>query len=168
MKRLSSIGAAVSMGLAIGVLGTGSGCSASGSAGSAKADPEAAARTLMRLDDEWSAAAATRDAEKVASFYSADAIAYPPNEPVAIGREAAKRVWAAYLADPSFAISWKSNDARVSSCGGLGYTSGAYTASYNGADGKKVIEIGKFLCVWEKQPDGGWKAIRDMWNTDAK
>ena len=130
------------------------------------ASPQAAAQTLIKLDDAWSAAAATRDAAKVASFYTADAVAYPPNEPVAVGRAAAQKVWATYLADPSFTISWKSSDASVS--GDMGYTAGAYTASYNGPDGNKVTEIGKFLCVWKQQPDGTWKAIRDMWNTDAR
>lgn len=125
-------------------------------------------RSLMDLDDAWSESAATRDAEKVAAFYADDAIAYPPKEPVAKGRAAAKKVWAAYFADPSFQISWKANDAHVADDGRLGFTSGTYDLSYNGTDGKRVTEKGKFLCVWEKQPDGSWKAIRDMWNADAK
>ncbi len=146
-----------------------SGCaSSSGSSSSTQVDARAEAKTLMRLDDEWSAAAQKRDVDKVASFYEDNAVAYPPGEPVATGRAAAKKTWAAYFADPSFSISWKSNDAAVSHCGGLGYTAGTYLASYNGPDGKKVDERGKFLCVWRKQADGTWKASRDMWNADAR
>jgi hypothetical protein len=70
------------------------------------ADMDAKAKALAKLDDDWSKAAATRDADRVASFYAEDAIAYPPNEPVAIGRPAAKKVWAAYFADKTFTISW--------------------------------------------------------------
>ena len=126
------------------------------------------AKALAKLDDAWSAAAASKDVEKVASFYAEDAVAYPPNEPVCVGRAAAKKVWAAYFADASFKISWKSTHAEVSKGGDLGFTSGPYEASYKGPDGAAINEKGKFLCVWKKQGDGSWKAIHDMWNTDAK
>jgi ketosteroid isomerase-like protein len=31
-----------------------------------------------------------------------------------------------------------------------------------------VVQKGKYLCTWEKQADGSWKAAHDMWNSDAK
>ena len=126
----------------------------------------AEAKALAKLDDDWSSAAATKDAERVASFYAEDALAYPPNEPVAVGRAAAKKVWAAYFAEPTFTISWKTTHAEVN--GDLGFTSGTYEDSFKGADGKMVQEKGKYLCVWKKQKDGSWKAIHDMWNADTK
>ena len=132
------------------------------------ADMDAQAKALAKLDDDWSNAATTKDAERVASFYAEDAIAYPPNEPVAIGRPAAKKVWAAYFADPTFTISWKADHAGVSKSGDLGFTAGAYADSYKGPDGKLVTEKGKFLCTWKKQNDGSWKAIHDMWNSDSR
>ncbi len=132
------------------------------------ADMDAKAKALAKLDDDWSKAAATRDAERVASFYAEDAIAYPPNEPIAIGRPAAKKVWAAYFADETFTISWKTVHAAVAKSGDLGYTAGTYEASFKGPDGKQVSEKGKYVCTWRKQKDGTWKAIHDIWNADAK
>lgn len=129
---------------------------------------DADAKALTKLDDDWSKAAATKDAERVASFYAEDAVAYPPNEPVCVGRAAAKKVWAAYFADESFKISWKTNHAEAARSGDLGFTAGTYEASYKGPDGKVVSEKGKYLCTWKKQADGSWKATHDMWNTDAK
>ncbi len=129
---------------------------------------DAKAKMLIKLDDDWSAAAATRDAERVASFYAENAIAYPPNEPVAVGRVAAQKVWAAYFAEPSFSISWKTLHAEVSASGELGFTAGTYEASYKGPDGKTVKEIGKYLCTWKLEKDGTWKAVHDMWNMDAR
>lgn len=131
-------------------------------------DPDADAKLLTKLDDDWSKAAATKDADRVASFYAEDAIAYPPNEPVAKGKAAAKKVWASYFAEKTFAISWKTTHAEVAKSGDLGFTSGTYEDSYTGPDGKTVHETGKYLCVWKKQKDGSWKAIHDMWNSDAK
>jgi ketosteroid isomerase-like protein len=128
----------------------------------------AKAKMLIKLDDDWSAAAVARDVDRVASFYAEDAIAYPPSEPVAVGRAAAKKVWATYFADPTFSISWKTLHAEVSKSGELGYTAGTYEASYKGPDGKPVAEKGKYLCTWKLQGDGTWKAVHDMWNTDAR
>ncbi len=131
-------------------------------------ESEAVAKALTRLDDDWSKAAATRDAEKVASFYADDAIAYPPNEPVSVGRAAAKKVWAAYFADKTFKISWKTVHAGAARSGELGFTAGTYEDSFQGPDGKLVTEKGKYVCTWKKQKDGSWKAIHDIWNTDSK
>ena len=132
------------------------------------ADMDANAKALAKLDDDWSNAAATRDADRVASFYAEDAIAYPPNEPVTSGRAAAKKVWASYFADSTFSISWKTVHAEVSKSGDLGFTSGTYEDSFKGPDGKLVSETGKYVCVWKKQKDGTWKAIHDIWNSDSK
>ncbi len=129
-------------------------------------DDEASAKAITKLDDDWSAAAVARDVERVASFYADDAIAYPPNEPVALGKNAARAVWARFFEIPSFEISWKTTHAQVT--GDLGFTSGTYTDSFKGDDGALVKEQGKYLCVWKRQADGSWKAIHDMWNTDAK
>lgn len=134
----------------------------------APVDTAALAAHLTQLDDAWSAAAATRNADSVASFYAADAVAYPPNMPVAVGQAAARDVWAGGFADSTYAISWKTTTARVAASGDMGFTAGTYQESYRGADGNPVTMTGKYLCVWAKQADGSWKATNDMWNADSK
>ena len=131
-------------------------------------DTAAIAKTLTQLDDDWSKAGAMKNVDSVASFYAADAVAYPPNEPIAIGNPAAKKVWASYFVDSTFSISWKTVHAAASKSGELGFTSGTYEDSFTGPDGKRVTEKGKYVCIWAKQPDGSWKAIHDAWNTDSK
>lgn len=125
---------------------------------------DANAKVLAQLDDEWSKAAGARDAERVASFYAEDAIAYPPGMPMAMGRAAAQRVWATYFVNATFKISWKADHAGIS--GDLGFTAGTFEDSYKGADGKLVKETGKYVCTWAKQKDGSWKAEHDIWNAD--
>ena len=51
-------------------------------------DTGAIAKELTRLDDRWSTAAATKNADTVAAFYAADAIAYAP---IAIGQPAGRK-----------------------------------------------------------------------------
>jgi ketosteroid isomerase-like protein len=133
------------------------------------ADMDARAQALIKLDDEWSKSAATKDAHKVASYYAETALAYPPNAVLASGRDAAEKVWASYFAAaPDFKISWKTTHAEMAKSGDMGYTTGTYEDSYTGADGKTVNEKGKYVCVWAKQKDGSWKAVHDIWNSDTK
>jgi ketosteroid isomerase-like protein len=133
-----------------------------------RSDTDALAKALTQRDDDWSKAAATKNAETVASFYAEDAIAYPPNQPMTMGQSAAKAVWASYFADSTFSISWKTEHAGVSKGGDLGFTTGTYEDSFQGPLGTLVNEKGKYVCVWAKQADGTWKAIHDIWNSDSR
>ena len=128
-------------------------------------DAPADAQALIKLDTEWSKSTATKDADKVCAYYTDDAIAYPPNEPMAVGREAAKKLWATFLAAPDFSLTWKPVHAETS--GDLGHTTGTYELSMK-VDGKPVSEKGKYVCIWKKQKDGSWKVIHDIWNSDSK
>lgn len=121
---------------------------------------------LIAVDDDWSNAAVARDVNRVGSFYAQDGIAFPPDEPAAVGQAAAQKVWANYFADPTYEISWKTTSAGVAK--DTGWTAGTYQDSSKGADGKTVARNGKYVCVWHKAADGKWKAIRDIWNYDAK
>jgi ketosteroid isomerase-like protein len=143
-------------------------CAAVSASPARAADMDANAKALAKLDGDWSNLAATKDAHQVAAFYADDAIAYPPNQPMVVGRETAEKVWAAYFALPEFAIAWTTLHAGVSKSGDLGFTTGTYEDSYKGADGNVVSEKGKYVCVWKKGKDGRWKAIHDTWNSDTK
>jgi ketosteroid isomerase-like protein len=55
----------------------------------------------------------------------------------------------------------------VSSAGDLGYTTGSYEVTVNDAEGNPVTSRGKVVVVWKKQPDGNWKAVLDIWNSDG-
>lgn len=159
MKSLHALVSATILGLA-GVLTLATPVIAAGIDDNAKA--------LAKVDDEWSDSAVKRDPELLASFYAEDAIIYPPNDLMILGRPAAKKFWASGFVDPTYSVSWKTVNARVSKSGELGFTSGTYEASYKGADGKMAKEVGKYLCVWAKDREGNWKAIHDIWNPDAK
>jgi ketosteroid isomerase-like protein len=130
-------------------------------------DTAALAQTLTQLDDAWSKAAATRNADNVAAFYAADAIAYPPGGPIAVGQAAARGVWAAAFADSSYTVSWRTDHASVSQSGDLGFTAGTYEESFRKPNGARVTTKGKYVCVWKHQADGSWKALRDIWNPDS-
>lgn len=125
------------------------------------------AKVLAQLDDDWSASSVQRDLDRLISFYATDGVAFPPGDSVAHGTAALRKVWEG-IKDPNYSISWRATNAEIAAGGDLGFTSGTFDESNKGADGKVTHAAGKFLCVWKKQSNGEWKAIRDMWNYDAK
>jgi ketosteroid isomerase-like protein len=133
-----------------------------------KVDTDAIAKKLTQLDEDWSKTAATKNADSVASYYAADAIAYPPDSPIAAGHDAAKKVWADGFADSTYKISWKTSHAGASQGGDMGFTAGTYEESMRGPTGAQVTNKGKYVCLWAKQADGSWKAVHDIWNADSK
>ncbi len=124
------------------------------------------AKALIAVDDDWSNAAVAKDVDRVASFYATDGVAFPPDEPIAVGWAATRKVWANYFADSSYQISWKTTSAGVAE--DTRWTAGTFQDSSKGSDGKIVAKNGKYVCVWRKGADGKWKAIRDIWNYDGK
>lgn len=127
---------------------------------------EGGAKVLAKADDAWSNSAVKKDADLLASFYADDATVYPPNDVIIVGRPAARKYWAAAFVDPTYSVSWKTVDARLSKSGELGFTGGTYVESFKGPDGKFVKNTGKYLAVWAKDRNGDWKAIHDIWNPD--
>jgi ketosteroid isomerase-like protein len=71
------------------------------------------AKGLIAVDNDWSNAAVAKDVDRVASFYATDGVVFPPDEPIAIGKGAARKVWADAFADASYQISWKTTSAGV-------------------------------------------------------
>jgi ketosteroid isomerase-like protein len=121
---------------------------------------------LRDLDAQWAKAAATKGVEQTITFYSDDAIVFPPNATSAATKEEIRNGWEKMFASPGFVINWQPNRVQVGKSGGMGWVSGTYELTMNDASGKPMNDRGKYLEVWEKQADGNWKCTADMWNSD--
>lgn len=122
--------------------------------------------TLRNLDAEWSKAAGAKDLEKTASYYTEDALVLPPNMPVIQGKQQARAMWQGMFSVPGFGGGWKATKVEVARSGDLGYVTGTYELSETDASGRPMVDKGKYLEIWKKQPDGSWKCVADMFNTD--
>ncbi len=131
-------------------------------AGCLAADDQA----LRDADAEWSKAAGAKDLDKTVSYYSDDTIVMPPNDPAATTKEAVRKIWQDLLASSGLVISWEATKVEVAKSGDIGFVSGTYELTMNDASGNPVNDRGKYLEVWEKQPDGSWKCGADIWNSD--
>jgi len=71
------------------------------------------------------------------------------------------------LSDPNYVLTFQSTNADVSKSGELAYTVGTYSLTMSSPiDKKPVTDRGKYLTVFKKQPDGNWKVVADMANSD--
>ena len=123
-------------------------------------------QAIRDLDAKWSAAAGAKDVDKTVSYYAEGAVVMPPNASAATTTEAIRSAWKEMLTSPGAAISWKATKVEVATSGDLAYVSGTYEERMTDASGKTVNDRGKYLEVWEKQADGTWKVVADIWNSD--
>jgi ketosteroid isomerase-like protein len=129
-------------------------------------DTQPVEQLLRDLDAQWAKAAAAKDVEQTVAFYSDDAIVFPPNATSAATKETIRNGWKEMFATPGFVITWQSTRVQVGKSGEMAWVSGRYALTMNDASGKPNNDRGKYLEVWEKQPDGNWKCAADMWNSD--
>ncbi len=139
---------------------------ASGCAPQVDIDAERAA--VLEAFIEAKQAVAAKDTESFVSFFTDGASRFPPNAPRVTGNDAIREFVSEWFAAPGLAFSFpEPGSAEVSSAGDLGYTTGSYEVTVNDAEGNPVTSRGKVVVVWKKQPDGSWKAVLDIWNSDG-
>jgi uncharacterized protein (TIGR02246 family) len=104
--------------------------------------------------------AAKKDAALIATAYTTDAQAFPPNSDVVKGRPAIQKLWQSVLDSGIAAFELKTME--VESAGNIAYEVGTYAMKTK--DGK-VADHGKYCVVW-KQVNGQWLLHRDIWTTN--
>jgi len=116
---------------------------------------------------EWGKAIENKNLDQTLSFYADDAWVYPQNAPVAKTADERRSVWSAFFALPGASdMEGDITRVEVARSGDLAVQYGTFAMTVNDKKGKPVTENEKSVVVWKKQPDGKWKAIADIWNTD--
>jgi uncharacterized protein (TIGR02246 family) len=129
---------------------------------------DADVKAIRDVDTASAQAFAAKDLNKVMAFYADDASRFPPDAPVVNGTAAIKAAWMPLLADKNFSLTSATDKVDVAKSGDLGYSQGAYTATFTDPKTKKVLtERGKYVTVYKKQADGSWKVVADIFNEDA-
>jgi len=139
------------------------GCAQPQPAPDTRAVDEAAIR---KAEADWSNAAATKQASAMTAFYDEAGSAFPPNAPIATGKDAVGKMWESLFALPAFSVHWETSNVVVARSGDLGYSEGIYESTVNDPKGNPSTDRGKYVVVWKKQADGSWKALADIFNSD--
>lgn len=134
--------------------------------GSPQVDVEAEEQRLMELSREWSDVAAGDDVDALMSYWADDAVMMPPGQPPLRGKEAIREFVSATGDIPGFSITWEPLVAHVSESGDMGYMLERNQMTMPDSTGALVTQYNKVVTVWEKQEDGTWKNVVDMWNSD--
>ena len=121
---------------------------------------------IRQTDDDWAKAAASKNVDATVAFYSDDATVAPPNSPVLTDKKGIHDMWAALLGPDLVSITWEPTKIDVARSGDLAYLNGWYKMATKDAKGNTVEEKGKMVEVWKKQPDGKWKCVSDIFNSD--
>jgi uncharacterized protein (TIGR02246 family) len=113
---------------------------------------------ISAVNRQFEDAARKGDLDRLASLYTPDAIALPPDGPLVKGRDAIKQMWG------SVAQQMGLKDVRLDTldfeqAGDTGYEVGEATLALS--SGSAVV---KFIVVWKKI-GGQWRLHRDIWNT---
>jgi uncharacterized protein (TIGR02246 family) len=112
-------------------------------------------------------AIAAKQVDATVSFYDEQASILMPNAPIVTGREQIRKAWEQMFAMPGFNFAPKTTKIEVARSGDLAYAQGTYEFSAADPKGRPVSDRGKYVVVWKKQTDGAWKAVADIWNSDA-
>ena len=131
-----------------------------------KVDTKAESEKLMQASREWSAAANSRDIEKIVSYWTDDAILFSAGEPELKGKKAIREMVEASMKNPGFSISWVPISAEVSESGDMGYLIEHSKITMKDSTGKTNIMTFKGVTVWKKQKDGSWKNAIDIMSPD--
>ena len=127
------------------------------------APPRDARAAIATAHLEYSEAVKHHDASAVTAFYTPDCILLPPDQVMLRGHEMVTAFWTSAFAAGLRAMVFTVVDLTeypdaVIETGRVGITTEA--------QGKTVDSTGKYLAVWRKHPDGGWRLHRHMWNAN--
>jgi ketosteroid isomerase-like protein len=122
--------------------------------------------TLAAADSAFQAAVVNKDLEGLLAFYLDDAVLMPAAVPMMVGIDAIREEWAHTLAIPDLVNEGVRLRVEVARGEDLGITMGTYLATMRAEEGGTVAEPGKWLTVWKRQADGGWRIAFDTYNTD--
>jgi len=132
----------------------------------ASAQNTKAAEAIRKADQDWMAAFTSKDVNKAAAFMAPDGAMYEPNAPPVQGLDAVKNALAGMFKMSDEKLTWTPTLVEAAKSGDLGFSSGTYEFSFKDPSGKTIDDKGKYVTVWQKQADGSWKVIRDIFNSD--
>jgi uncharacterized protein (TIGR02246 family) len=115
------------------------------------------------VTDEWMRRFLANDPEPLADWYTEDAVVMPPNHAAIRGRPAIRK----WIAGFSRVTQFKNEIEQIEGRTDLAYVRGRYsmTLQPEGAPGP-VEDVGKYLEIRKRQPDGSWPLAVDIFNSD--
>ena len=121
---------------------------------------------IAAADSAFQAGANAGNAAAVAAVYASDASLLPPNLPMQRGRTAIRAFWAGLL--DAYTVTFEVAPDMIEGRGDLAYNMGHYrfTAVPKEKNAPGIADEGKFVEILKRQPDGSWKYVVDIYNSN--
>lgn len=131
-----------------------------------KVDKKAEGEKVMQVSKEWSQIIATKDVDKIVSYWADDAFVMQPGQAPLKGKQAIRQMVEESFKMPGFNISWQPLSVEVSDSGDMAYMIENAQVSFTDSTGKAITINNKAVTIWRKQPDGSWKNVVDIATAD--
>lgn len=119
------------------------------------------------LNDAWREAARARDLDAMMRVYAADAREMLPGAPALVGRAAIREFYGDLMARyPRFQHTFEPTAVLVSASADLAVARGAYRFVPD-ADDPETVHVGKYVGVWRRGPEVGWRLALNISNSDS-
>lgn len=128
-------------------------------------DVAAVQQAIEANNERFAAALEAGDIATAVAIYAPDAVVMLSEMPAMRGEAAIREGFQGWLSEVTvtdFALT--TGDVMVAD--DLAIETGTYTMTVKPKTGAASTDKGKFMTVWKRQPDGTWKLIRDIANSD--
>jgi uncharacterized protein (TIGR02246 family) len=138
------------------------------SACSSTVDTDQEQAAIRSVDTQMVEALNARDLDGWIGHLAEDARMMPPNAATVAGKPAIRELVGGLLELPDFSVTHHPADTIVvSESGDVAYISYAYELTVPDQQGGSITETGKDISIFEKQEDGTWKLVVDMWSPNG-
>ena len=124
-------------------------------------DTAADEQAIREAVTAWNGYIASQNDSAITAIYASDAVIMPPNAPAVRGEAGIRQFWASLWPIKAELVI---TPTEVMVHGDLAIEEGTWTLNIPGPDAP-IRDNGKYIVVWHRQADG-WKAIRDIYNSD--
>jgi uncharacterized protein (TIGR02246 family) len=124
------------------------------------------AQSIERTREAHVAALNSGDVEGWVAALADDGVQMPPNFPANVGRDNIRAWCAGFLG--AFQVEFSLDVEEVQIAGSdWAFERGTYEIALTpNAGGEPMRDAGKYITVYQRQPDGSWGMARDIWNSN--
>ncbi len=127
----------------------------------ASAERDVTLGIIAKVNDSFADALTRGDVDAVAAIYSLDARLLPAGRPMRSGREAIREYWKIVIEGSGVTgVNLESLDVHIDRR--RAEEVGRFSLSGEGG----MLDEGKYVVVWNREPGGTWKRRIDIWNRD--
>lgn len=127
---------------------------------------EADVEAFHELVRRWDAGLNAKDADAILALYAEDPVMMAPFGPAQVGKEAIRAWLEDLFSQGDLKVTNWPSDVRVAEDWSFSHGTYSLTLTPEG-EGEPHEETGKWVALSERQADGSWSMVRNVWNTDS-